>query len=181
MKTTIISGKPAKFSVFPRSLLLFAPLYGSSGNPSHMLLLLMTGFTIGMGGQMQPWFHMWSDHDFCALENSNTSPQQSKSCCWAWIGQINKKQNFLFNGCEPDYFLILQILCFSKQVFLFEWFLSTADSCLSVGKIHTDYILKQENRKIDFPPYKDKQFQAREDKGQHKGSTEHLATRSFCF
>jgi len=50
MKTTIISGKPAKFSVYPRSLLLFVPSYGSSGNLSYTLLLLMTGFTMGMGG-----------------------------------------------------------------------------------------------------------------------------------
>jgi len=49
--------------------------------------------------------------------------------------------------------MILQLLCFSKQVFLCEWFLNTSDSCASVGKINTDYLLKKENKKIFFPPY----------------------------
>ena len=102
---------------------------------------------------METWFHLWSDNDFSALEKSNTSPQQSKSCCQVQIGQINKKQSFLFNGSELDYFMILQLLCFSKQVFLCEWFLNTSDSCASVGKINTDYLLKKENKKIFFPPY----------------------------
>lgn len=127
---------------FSQELAAFHPFCISNGDPSYMLLLLTTGFTMGMGGQMQPWFHAWSDNDFYTLENSNTSPQQSKNCCRVQIGQINKKQNLLLNGCERDYFMILRMQCFSKQVFMFEWFLNTSDSCVSVGKIHTDYLLK---------------------------------------